>query len=368
MKIGIITLNGYRNYGNKLQNFALQKFLESLSCNINAETIWYTKDNYILNTKMLNTKNIRRFIFNRHEYRKYINNNIYLHDVIREYNIKKFSDKYIKTVYDYEVKKDLNERYDYFIAGSDQIWNYWYRNLDVEFLQFADKNKRISYAASFGVSEVISKYKKTIADGLKNMNFISVRENVGAKIIKDLTGKDVPVLIDPTLLISKNEWEKIKERPVWYKDEKYILTFFLGNMPEKVREYLINLSNKYKFKIVNLMDKENIDYYCSHPSEFLYLIDNATLIFTDSFHATVFSILMKKPFVVSAKDASGMNMDSRIDTLLSMFKLESRKISKDNNYEITDPMEIEYPDVEAILDRERQRSKEFLCKALHIKE
>ena len=104
------------------------------------------------------------------------------------------------------------------------------------------------------------------------------------------------------------------------------------------------------------------------PSEFLYLIDNATLIFTDSFHATVFSVLMKKPFVVSAKDASGMNMDSRIDTLLSMFKLESRKISKDNNYEIANPMEIEYPDVEAILDRERQRSKEFLCKALNIKE
>lgn len=100
----------------------------------------------------------------------------------------------------------------------------------------------------------------------------------------------------------------------------------------------------------------------------MYLIYNAALIFTDSFHATVFSILMKKSFVVCAKNATGMNMDSRIDTLLSMFNLENRKISKENNYEIADPMEIEYPDVEVILDRERQRSKEFLCKALHIKE
>lgn len=104
------------------------------------------------------------------------------------------------------------------------------------------------------------------------------------------------------------------------------------------------------------------------PSEFLYLIYNAALIFTDSFHATVFSILMEKPFVVSAKNATGMNMDSRIDTLLSMFNLENRKISKENNYEIANPMEIEYPNVEEILDRERQRSKEFLCKALNIKE
>ena len=89
--------------------------------------------------------------------------------------------------------------------------------------------------------------------------------------------------------------------------------------------------------------------------------------YTDSFHGTVFSILNKRPFVTCSREG-GINMDSRIDTLLSMFNLESRKISKENNYEIADPMEIEYPDVEAILDRERQRSKEFLCKALHIKE
>lgn len=102
-------------------------------------------------------------------------------------------------------------------------------------------------------------------------------------------------------------------------------------------------------------------------SEFLYLIKNCFLRYTDSFHGTVFSILNKRPFVTCSREGS-MNMDSRIDKLLSMFNLQNRKISKENNYEIANPMEIEYPDVEAILNRERQRSKEFLCKALNIKE
>lgn len=120
-------------------------------------------------------------------------------------------------------------------------------------------------------------------------------------------------------------------------------------------------------KIVNLMDRENIDYYCSSPSEFLYLIKNCSLMYTDSFHGTVFSILNRKPFVTCSRENTTFNMDSRIDTLFELFDLKNRKISKDNNYEIVNPMEIEFPDVEAILERERQRSKEFLCKALNIK-
>lgn len=99
----------------------------------------------------------------------------------------------------------------------------------------------------------------------------------------------------------------------------------------------------------------------------MYLIKKCSLMYTDSFHGTVFSIINKRPFVISSRQ-SRVNMDSRIDTLLSMFHLENRKISEKNNYEIANPMEIEYPDVEKILDRERQRSKEFLCKALNIKE
>lgn len=367
LKIGIITLNGYFNYGNRFQNYALQEYISRLFNESIVNTIWYLKYNSSLKENMITLKNIRRYVFNRHGFKDFIDSGKYVYKIIREYNFKKFSDKYINSVFDYEIKPDLNNRYDYFIAGSDQIWNpYWLKN-STEFLQFADRNKRIAYAASFGVSEIPDDKIDVVKKGLEGIDFISVREHEGAKIVKELTGRTVPVLVDPTLLLTSEEWEKVMERPAWYRDEKFILVYFLSKLPDKIKSDIQHLAERYKLKIVDLMDKENIDYYCSPPSEFLYLIKNCSLMYTDSFHGTVFSILNKKPFVVSSRENVSMNMDSRIDTLLSMFHLEDRKVSKDNNYEITNPMEIEFPDVEAILERERQRSKEFLCKALNIK-
>lgn len=366
IKIAIVTLNGYVNYGNRLQNYALQKLLEKFGYCVD------TINNNSVNLKsfyrfdeLYKVKNVKRFYFNKNYKVKFLNH-LLLHDIIREYNMKKFSDKYITAVR-YSDFIAVNRTYNYFIAGSDQIWNPEYSDLKNEFLQFADRNKRIAYAASFGVSEIKSDKVDVVKKGLEGIDFISVREYAGAKIVKDLTGKVVPVLVDPTLLLTTDEWDKIIERPVWYRDEKYILVYFLSKLPDEIKKDIQNLSEKYKLKIVDLMDRENIDYYCSPPSEFLYLIKNCSLMYTDSFHGIVFSILNKKPFVVSSRENVGMNMDSRIDTLLSMFHLENRKVSKDNNYEITNPMEIEFPDVEAILERERQRSKEFLCKALNIK-
>ena len=366
--IAIITLTGYFNYGNTLQNYALQASINKFFKDIIVKTVWYKKYDFKISKKYLTFSNIRRYVFNRHGFRDFINKREYIIDIIREYNFKKFSDKYIYSVFDFEMKADLNARYDYFIAGSDQIWNPYSEKLKNEFLQFADRNKRVAYAASFGVSEIKPDKVELVRKGLEGIDYISVREQAGAKIVKDLTGKDVPVLVDPTLLLTTKEWEKVMERPVWYREEKYILVYFLSKLPDKIRKDIKDLAEKYKLKVIDLMDRENIDYYCSPPSEFLYLIKNCSLMYTDSFHGTVFSILNKRPFVVSSREHTGMNMDSRIDTLLSMFNLESRKISKENNYEIADPMEIEYPNVEVILERERQRSREFLCNALNIKE
>ena len=367
LKIGIITLNGYFNYGNRLQNYAMQEWLSNLFNKSIVDTIWYLKYDSSLKERIITLNNVRRYIFNRHGFKNFIDSGRFVYKMIREYNFKKFSDKHINSVFDYEVKPDLNKKYDYFIAGSDQIWNpYWLKD-STEFLQFADRNKRVAYAASFGVSEIKPDKVEIVRKGLEGIDYISVREQAGAKIVKDLTGRDVPILVDPTLLLTAEEWEKVMERPVWYRDEKYILVYFLSKLPDKIKNDIKNLAEKYKLKIVDLMDKENIDYYCSPPSEFLYLIKNCSLMYTDSFHGTVFSILNKRPFVTCSREGS-INMDSRIDTLLSMFGLENRKISKENNYEIANPLEIEYPNVEAILDRERQRSKEFLCKALNIKE
>lgn len=265
IKIAIITLNGYFNYGNRLQNYALQIELEKSIEDAIVETVWYEKYNL---EKFITFNNIRRYVFNRHGFRHFIDSGKYFYKFIREYNFKKFSDKYINSVFDYEVKPDLNNRYDYFVAGSDQIWNPYLVKNSTEFLQFADRNKRIAYAASFGVSEIPADKVEIVKKGLEGIDYISVREQAGAKIVKDLTGRDVPVLVDPTLLLTSEEWEKVMERPVWYRDEKYILVYFLSKLPDKIKKDIQNLAEKYKLKIVDLMDKENIDYYCSPQVNF----------------------------------------------------------------------------------------------------
>ena len=313
-KIGIITLTGYFNYGNILQNYALQTFLNKLSKEQIVTTIWFKNTNLKISKRVL--LNIKK-TFNINGFGSFINKLIHFQKAVRDYNFKNFHNKYINFVYE-KTKTELNDKYDYFVVGSDQVWNpYWLNDL-TEFLQFADRNKRISYAASFGVSEINSEKVELVRKGLEGIDFISVREQAGAKIVKDLTGKDAQVVIDPTLLLTDKDWEEIMECPAWYYDEKYILVYFLGVLPDKIKSDIRILSEKYKLKIIDLMDKENIEYYTSSPGEFLYLIKNCSIMYTDSFHGTVFSILNRKPFVTCSK-VSSMNMDSRIDTLLSMF-------------------------------------------------
>lgn len=264
-KVAIITLNDYFNYGNRLQNMALQYFLDTKLKKVRSYSIWHNTKLLKYKEKYLTLKNFRRYIFNRNDFRNYIDHGVLFKEIIREYNIKKFSDKYINSVFDYELKSNLNDKYDYFIAGSDQIWHPGWINENLAFLQFADRNKRVAYAASFGVSEIKPDKVEIVRKGLEGIDYISVREQAGAKIVKDLTGKEVPVLVDPTLLLSAEEWEKIMERPVWYRDEKYILVYFLSKIPDKIKSDIKNLAEKYKLKIINLMDRENIDYYCSPP-------------------------------------------------------------------------------------------------------
>lgn len=369
MNIGIITINDMSNYGNRLQNYALQKFLEKTFQKSKIDTIWCSRNNFKLDKPFITLDNIRRYIFNRKGFKNYINNNIFFYDIIREYNIKKFNDKYVNVKYNFKIKDDSSTVCDFFIVGSDQVWNpYWIDNR-VSFLQFAEKYKRIAYSASIGLSNINDVPKKKIKEfknGILGMNHISVREEAGAKIIKELTGLDAPVLVDPTLLLTKEEWSSIITRPVWYKDEKYILLFFLSDIPVKVKNIVEKLAAEKDLKIINLMDKTNIDYYASSPDEFLYLIKHASLVYTDSFHGTVFSIIMRVPFVNCPRENVGMNMNSRIDTLLKLFDLNDRKGLKENNYKIDNPFEIKYGDIDGILDKERERSKKYLQKALNI--
>ena len=366
MNLAIITLNDNNNYGNRLQNYALQIFLQKYKNNV--DTIWYEeKINFELNYK-INLKAIIKFIINKNDYRKKIKK-YYIVDKIRLYNIKKFSDKYINIKYIIKDLDRLDKEYDYFIVGSDQVWNpnFWSKKCDhanIRFLKFASKEKRIAYAASIAIPEIPKGKEQFFKDSLNEMKAISMREKAGAELVKKLTGRDVPVVVDPTILLSKEEWQKIEMVPEWYNREKYILTYFLGNPSPIIK----SIAKKNNWKIYNLMDKDNFDLYTSRVEEFIYLINHAQLVATDSFHACVFSILMNTPFLVVNRKEIGMaDMTSRIDTLMELFGYQDRYLVNDKcNLSDEEILYMDFSNVKTIQDREIKRSTAYMKDALNI--
>lgn len=362
-KIGKITLDGYCNYGNVLQSYALEPVL--LQYGQVVETIWHTPSCTLANSCVPWTwKDFIKVITNYKGFRTSLLNGSYGWEAIRQSNIKVFCDQYINIQYHLSLE-EVNDRYDYVVVGSDQVWNSAFENLDVSLLSFIAKEKRIAYAASFGVSEISNYEKNIFSSKLLEMKAISVREVAGANIIKKLIGIDVPVLIDPTLLLPVEAWERIEKEPVWYTKKNpgdYILTYFLGQMPKAIRTFV----DRYKMKVINLLDKHIFDYYITAPQEFIYLIHHASLVMTDSFHGMVFSILFHRPFVVIDRMDNGLcSMNSRILSLLNILGLQNRRGLKANNFEVDNLFEPRYENVEDILERERRYSHEFLLNALN---
>lgn len=196
------------------------------------------------------------------------------------------------------------------------------------------------------------------------MKSLSVREKSGAKIIKELVGRDVPVLVDPTLLISKEHWLSIARKAPNRPDDNYILTYFLGKVSDETNKQIKDLSKKYKMKIIRLADLNDREAYVAGPSEFIDYINSASILLTDSFHGVAFSILFEKPFIVYER--SGSSMYSRIETLLEIFNLRSREVRHIKNAD--DIFNIDYSHVAPILEAERNKALNYLREAFNIQE
>lgn len=369
LKVAIITINDNNNYGNRLQNYALQQYLCNKFNIEKVDTIWHDLEYTCTSkVKVFTWKTWIKYFINWKNIRVYLKKDYYK-DIIRMYNIGKFTNK-ISTNFDFKIKENLNNEYDYFIVGSDQVWNpiFWSKkdnHANIRFLKFASKEKRIAYAASIAIPEIPKDKEKFFKDSLNEMKAISMREKAGAELIKKLTGREVSVVVDPTILLSKEEWQKIELKPEWYSGEKYILTYFLGN-PSPVIE---KIAKKNNWKIYNLMDKNNFNLYTSRVEEFIYLISHAQLVATDSFHASVFSILMNTPFLVVNRQEIGMvNMTSRIDTLMELFGYQDRYIVNGKcNLSENKILHMDFSNVKSIQEREEKFSEEYMKKALNLK-
>lgn len=368
MRIAIITINDNNNYGNRLQNYALQQYLSNKLKIEKIDTIWYdSKSCYVTKIDILSWETWIKYLINWKSIRTYLKK-YYLVDNIRMYNIGKFTNK-INLKFNYRINDDINKKYDYFIVGSDQVWNpnLWPKNsnhANIRFLKFAPKEKRIAYAASIAISKIPKDKEQFFKNSLNEMKAISIREKAGANLVKKLAEREVPVVVDPTILLSKEEWQKIELKPEWYNGEKYILTYFLGN-PSPVIE---NIAKKNKWKIYNLMDKDNFDLYTSRVEEFVYLIDHAQLVATDSFHACVFSILMNTSFLVVNRQQKGVaDMTSRIDNLMELFGYQDRYIVN-GKCDLSEEkiLDMDFSNVKTIQEREIEHSTLYMKKALNI--
>lgn len=361
--IGNITICEYRkyNYGNIFQNYAINHFFRKKKIEFKSiHCIASYLPGYL---RILFYQNFHIYVSNQLKVEK--SDNL---DLQRDRNFEKFIAENIKPKrygwYSERTYRDINKRFGKVIVGSDQVWNPYFssnKGKRTLLLGFLPPEKRISYAASFGISELPEQWKDLYRDALKDYRAISVREKEGAQIVKELTGRDVPVLIDPTMLLTVEDWRKVEKPSPARKGKNYILTYFLGEQSPECRKRIRKISQQHNLDVLELCDRSQPEEYVSGPSEFLDLFDHASLVFTDSFHATVFSILFGKPFVVHNRIQEGMeNMGSRITTLLKKLDLECRlpgRVSDD------DLFWCDYQRAYELLEVERQKAKDYLLRA-----
>lgn len=366
MKIDIITLHRAENYGSVLQTLALQKKLEYLGHEV--QILDYHPERYTNVGKLRRlSKQSKRFenpIFLLAAkiliYPSYIRKNIVFN---------KFLKKYLKlSPYSFatneEAKSLCIKDADAFCTGSDQVWNsYWNEGVEKAlYLDFVPKDKLVfSYAASIGLSTLPKDEKEITKKLLDKYEYISVRENTGVKILHNLGRTDAIQCLDPTLLLTKEEWNPYVSNK--YKGKQYVLTYNLHHDSE-IDKYAMALSHKYEIPVWNISynwhDIIRKGHLCWCPSveNFLGMIKHAKFIVADSFHATVFSIIFERPFVTITPEIAS----SRISSLLNMLGIEDRNIKCFKDISIMETP-IDYVDVKQRLNVRIRESMNYLIKA-----
>ena len=361
MKIGIITFHRVINYGGVLQAYALQQVIKKIATSDSEiEIVDYVNPHFqqqyaLISIKMF--KHPRSLLmklslvnYKRQRNRKF-NNFISKHVILGKKKIN---------------KKDLNiecAKYDKLITGSDQVWNLECTGNDFTyFLEMECNAKKYSYAASFAIDELSSVYIDRIKENLKKYRRISVREENGVAIVKDLLGKSVEVMPDPTFLIEAKQWRMLEENPKVLPD-KYNLIIQMGGSIEVLRKHVEKLSDNIPIVYINLAQKPikgMINICMASPEEWLYIIDHAENIITNSFHGCIFSVLFHKSFYYEL--TKGKNSNSRIVSLAKMLGLENRNVER--LYMNTKRETINYDEVEVKLKGLRQVAKQYLSEII----
>jgi len=315
-KIAIITTHHEPNYGNKLQNYALQTVIERLGYKV--ETINDARSWQDLISLWAQKKNIIHALIPYRRQPKHIKYAKFFFWSKRHLHYSKVN---IHT--DSDFRGGLADMYDYFVVGSDQIWNPEWRIFSNEFgfATFARKEQKVAYAPSFGVSQMLSDRVEEYKHWLQNWKALSCREYEGAAIIKELTGLSVPVVVDPTLLLTRADWDKVASKRLI--QEPYVVVYTIGGMQEQYRAYIQKEAQEKHLRIINLSEGK---YVALGPDEFISVIKYASLMITDSFHGTAFAIQYHIPITIINRTLVTGELDklSRIRTLFRYIGVENR--------------------------------------------
>lgn len=353
-----MTMHKVQNYGSALQAYALQKYLDKLGYKNEIIDYLYptnkpqtTLKHKVASLLPYNVKKVNKF--------------------------KKFWNKYLRTSrqtftsYD-QLTPDTCE-YDIYLTGSDQVWNPLFKEEAFPFMfNFIKGGKKLSYAASFSSGEVEECYKQKFSEYLSQYSHISVREESGVKIVKELTGKEAKHVCDPTFLLNDEDWNELESKSGVTK-EPYILVYILAyaynpyphifNIIEKVRKELnykvifIDGSFKYAFKKGYELKKGN------GPADFLSLFRNASFVITTSFHGTAFSINFRRP-VISVIQPD-LNKDSRMYSILKQVSLEKQAVVYNKDFVFKkDYMNIYTEEVNSKIQELKEASRSFLKESL----
>lgn len=378
MKIGIITIHVSPNYGATLQAFALYKYLDQQGFDCEMIDLHRSEfPDYIPSKrfercrprKITNYQKFKNIIKDLIGYKTRVINtkNKYSEEAEPKFHAFNAEIKLSKAYRSIDQLYDDPPLYDVYITGSDQVWNpSQYFCIEPYFLTFAPSSARkISYAASIGLSDIRENEKALFAKWLSGYDAISVREKQAQKLLKTIIDKDVTQVSDPTFLLDRDYWKSIAIHPS-YKD--YILIFTLG-FDDRMVEYgkrLSQESGKRLLVLAQVQDINSAEGYTpiadAGPREWLGYIANSSLVLTDSFHCTVFSIIMgAENFFTTIHDGRG----SRIVDLLDTFNLSDHLLESLSNSFLE--LKKHKPDENAInskLNREQSFARSFLISNL----
>ena len=359
-KIGILTFHNADNYGALLQAYALKKSLKDMGHNTHIINYYCPKlqrDYKIFKLPKFSIKDIIKQII------KYIFSPLSLY--IR-HKFKGFRRQYLSDTEPYypDTITNCSGKYDMFITGSDQVFNPRLTDYDRNyFLSFCkDKCKKFSYAASFGLelSFLSNKDKQFLKENLKDFSAVSVREEEGNNIIKNLLSRESEVNLDPTLLLKKEVWQKIAVAP---EQKKYVLLYLMYN-DKDIINFAKKIAKKNKCKVLfishclDIKKRVPAEHITPSVQEWLGLFLNAEYIITNSFHGFAFSVNFNKKFFLG-RLPNNWTVNSRLDNLLDLTGLHNRlytNFKTDTDYDA----DIDWQSVNDKLEAESQKSLNYL--------